>query len=98
MTVKNVQYAVNLPRVTVDNCLEFDPNGPVPDKIPHFTKIEEMPWKFKPCFEQCKYRTTQTRKLNNCETCTRTREVWYCTLLKEDIFPITCASCTKREV
>ena len=88
---------VNYPRVTADNCLEFDPNGPVPNQIPFFTKDPQYPWKFRPMFENCSSRTTQTRKLNSCTDCQRTREVWYCNHFKKDVFPITCASCEERK-
>lgn len=88
---------INYPKVTSDNCLEFDPNGPVPLQIPYFKKHEQYPWKFIPIFEDCISRTTRTAKLNSCQTCNQTREVWYCSKLNIDVFPITCAKCEVRD-
>lgn len=97
MTVTSALPVVNYPKVLPDNSLEFDPTGPVPKAIPYFKQHPEIPWRFIPLFENCSSRCTQTRKLNACDTCQKTREVWYCNKFNKDVFPITCAGCEERD-
>lgn len=88
---------IALPKVTRNNNLEFDPCGPVPESLPYFDRDPVNPCLFRPRFQECKFRGLIEKPLTNYPTCTRKRNVWYCSHFQKEVFPLDCSGCTDYE-